>query len=72
MKIIFQCILCSGLSSQRYIPLMVYPTRTEPLPAQELSSLTYPQYLSTVRSQISYLKEIQELLLSATQNNSNE
>jgi hypothetical protein len=51
---------------------MVYPTRTEPLPAQELSSLTYPQYLSTVRSQISYLKEIQELLLSATQNNSNE
>lgn len=51
---------------------MVYPTRTEPLPAQELSSLTYPQYLSTVRSQITYLKEVQELLLSASQNNSNE
>lgn len=51
---------------------MVYPTRTEPLPTQELSSLTYPQYLSTVRSQISYLKEVQELLLSASQNNSNE
>lgn len=55
------------LSTERYLPLPVNPSRVEPMP-QEVATLTYPQYLSSVRSQISYLKEIHDLLLTASQN----
>ncbi|XP_049776592.1 mediator of RNA polymerase II transcription subunit 29 isoform X1 [Schistocerca cancellata] len=55
-------------SSQRYLPLPVATARTEPLPAQDVGSLTYPQYLATVRAQVAYTKEIHDVLLAAAQN----
>lgn len=62
-----------GLSSQRYLPFAVVPTRTEVMPNRidgqnQDNSLTYPQYLNTVRSQISYLKEVHDVLMEASQN----
>ena len=56
-------------SSQRYLSLIVAPTRTEAMPnPQEVGSLTYPQYLATVRAQVSYAKEVHDMLLVAAQN----
>ena len=57
-----------NLSSQRYLSLSVTPTRIEPIPNQELVSLTYPQYLNTVRTQVSFAKEMHGMLLAAAQN----
>lgn len=49
------------------------PTRIEPLPQQDVqnplnNTLTYPQFLSTVRAQVAYAKEIHDMLLTAAQN----
>lgn len=60
--------LNQGSSSQRYLPLPVQPTRTEPLSSQDASTLTYPQYLATVRAQVAYAKEVHDMLLLAAQN----
>lgn len=58
-----------GTSSARYLSLPVIPTRVEPGPVPEGNAISYPQYLNSVRSQIGYLKEIHDLLLTASQNN---
>lgn len=67
LKTSIEC-LNQGASSQRYLHLTVTPTRTEPLPSQDGSTLTYPQYLATVRTQVAYAKEIHDMLLAAAQN----
>ncbi|XP_065204777.1 mediator of RNA polymerase II transcription subunit 29-like [Planococcus citri] len=66
LKTAMECYQQSA-SSQRYLPLPVAPNRFEPHP-QENNALAYPQYLTAVRSQISYLKEVHDLLLNASQN----
>ncbi|XP_014282369.1 mediator of RNA polymerase II transcription subunit 29 [Halyomorpha halys] len=67
LKTSIEC-MNQNASSQRYLSLTVTPTRTEPIPNQELVSLTYPQYLSTVRTQVSFAKEMHGMLLAAAQN----
>nr|CAD7434409.1 unnamed protein product [Timema monikensis] len=67
LKTSIEC-LNQGTSSQRYLPLPVAPTRTEPLPNQDGGTLTYPQFLATVRSQVSYAKEVHDTLMTAAQN----
>jgi len=62
--------LAQGAASQRYLPLPVALTRTDPLPNQEGAALTYPQYLATVRAQVSFAKEVHDMLESAAQNSS--
>lgn len=57
-----------GASSQRYLPLTVMSTRTDPIPTQDMSALTYPQYLATVRAQVLYAKEVHDMLFAAAQN----
>ncbi|XKL66631.1 hypothetical protein PGB90_010051 [Kerria lacca] len=57
-----------GSSSARYLSLPVLPTRVEPGPVPEGNAISYLQYLNSVRSQITYLKEIHDLLLNASQN----
>lgn len=54
-------------ASQRYLPSTVHPTRIEPFPATE-TTLAYPQYLSTVRQQIAFAKDIHDTLVCAAQN----
>lgn len=66
LKTSIEC-LSQGASSQRYLPLPVATTRMEPLPGQE-GTLTYPQYLATVRAQLAYTKEVQDCLITAAQN----
>ena len=51
-------------SSIRYMPLTVLPSRMENLGNQD--SLTYPQFLSTVRSQVQYAHEIHSYLINAS------
>lgn len=53
-------------SSQHYLGLQVNTTRLDPIPEGQV--LSYPQYLNTVKSQISYAREIQDMLLFASQN----
>lgn len=53
-------------SSQHYLGVQVAITRMEPI--TEGNVLSYPQYLNTVKSQISYAKEMQDTLHFATQN----
>ncbi|XP_075227608.1 mediator complex subunit intersex [Lycorma delicatula] len=67
LKTSIEC-LNQGASSHRYLPLTVNPTRIEPLPTQDGNTLTYPQFLATVRSQVAYAKEVHDMLLSAAQN----
>ncbi len=57
-----------GSYSARYLSLPVIPTRVEPGPVPEGNAISYPQYLTTVKSQISYLKDIHDLLSSPYQN----
>lgn len=57
-----------GASSQRYLPLAVVSTRADPIANQDMSTLTYTQYLATVRAQVNYAKEIHDMLLTAAQN----
>ncbi|XP_023706449.1 mediator of RNA polymerase II transcription subunit 29 [Cryptotermes secundus] len=67
LKTSIEC-LTQGAASQRYLPLPVALTRTDPLPNQEGAALTYPQYLNTVRAQVSFAKEVHDMLDSAAQN----
>lgn len=67
LKTSIEC-LAQGAASQRYLPLPVALTRTDPLPNQEGAALTYPQYLATVRAQVSFAKEVHDMLESAAQN----
>lgn len=62
-------ILCwqQNSTSQRYLPSTVMATRAEPIPANE-NALSYPQYLSTIRQQIAYAKDIHDTLICAAQN----
>lgn len=64
LKTAIEC-LTQGASSQRYLPLNVLPTRTEPLPGQD--GLLYPQYLATVRLQIQFAKQVHDTLMRAVQ-----
>lgn len=63
-KTAIEC-LTQGASSQRYLPLNVLPTRTEPLPGQD--GLLYPQYLATVRAQVQFAKQVHDTLMVAVQ-----
>lgn len=62
-------ILClqQNSTSQRYLPSTVMATRAEPIPDNE-NALSYPQYLSTIRQQIVYAKDIHDTLICAAQN----
>ncbi|XP_046670029.1 mediator of RNA polymerase II transcription subunit 29 [Homalodisca vitripennis] len=71
LKTSIEC-MNQGASSQRYLPLAVAATRTELIPNQDMNILTYPQYLSTVRAQVLYAKEVHDMLLTAAQNISAE
>lgn len=64
-KTSIQCIQQST-SSQNYLSIPVSSTRMEPAPNE--NALSYPQYLSTVRSQIAYAKDIHDTLICAAQN----
>lgn len=55
-------------SAQRYMPVSVQATRIEPLPDSENGPISYPQYLQTVRNQITYAKDIHDTLICAAQN----
>ncbi|XP_065206713.1 mediator of RNA polymerase II transcription subunit 29-like isoform X1 [Planococcus citri] len=66
LKTAMECYQQSA-SNQRYLPLPVAPNRIEPHP-QDNNALSYPQYVTSIRSQISYLKEVHDLLLNASQN----
>lgn len=59
--------LSQGSSSARYLQFPVAPTRTEPIGYQDGNSLTYPQYLATVRAQVAYAKEIHDSLTATAQ-----
>ncbi|KAJ1527488.1 hypothetical protein ONE63_007461 [Megalurothrips usitatus] len=65
LKTAIEC-LTQGASSQRYLPLNVLPTKTEPIPGQD--GLLYPQYLNTVRAQIQFAKQVHDILMLAVQN----
>ncbi|XP_073970421.1 mediator complex subunit intersex [Rhodnius prolixus] len=68
LKTSIEC-LNQGASSQRYLNMTVTPQRSEPVPGQqEMNTLTYPQYLATVRTQVSFAKELHDMLLAAAQN----
>lgn len=54
-------------SSQRYLPVPVASTRIEPMPPSD-GPISYLQYLSTVRTQIAYAKDIHDTLICAAQN----
>lgn len=67
-KTSIQCMQQSS-SSQRYLPVHVASTRMEPLPMNVNDGpIAYPQYLSTVRTQIGYAKDIHDTLICAAQN----
>ncbi|CAG9112887.1 hypothetical protein JYU34_005243 [Plutella xylostella] len=56
-------------SAAHYLPLTVIPSRLDAAPTtQETNPLSYPQYLATVRAQVSYAKAIHDILESAAQN----
>lgn len=67
LKTSIQCVEQNS-ASQRYLPVHVATTRVEPLPLIENGPISYPQYLSTVRTQISYAKDIHDTLICAAQN----
>ncbi|CAH4027560.1 mediator of RNA polymerase II transcription subunit 29 [Pieris brassicae] len=54
-------------SAAHYLPLTVIPSRMDSGPVQE-TTLSYPQYLNTVRLQIAYAKDIHDTLVAAAQN----
>lgn len=63
LKTSIQCMQQSA-ASQRYLPVKVATTG----PLMDNSSIPYTQYLSTVRTQISYAKDIHDTLICAAQN----
>ncbi|XP_008545109.1 mediator of RNA polymerase II transcription subunit 29 [Microplitis demolitor] len=65
LKTSIEC-LSQNASSVRYFPMPVMPTRTEAIPAQEGPALTYPQFLMTVKAQVSFLREIHDALMTAS------
>ncbi|XP_066589895.1 mediator of RNA polymerase II transcription subunit 29 [Prorops nasuta] len=64
LKTSIECV-SQNLSSLRYLPISVLPNRTDGVNSQEAAALTYPQFLMTVRAQISYSREIHDTLISA-------
>ena len=54
-------------SSTRYFPLHVTATRSDNIPMPD-NSLTYPQFLTTARDQVTFTKEIHDTLVAAAQN----
>lgn len=54
-------------SLHRYLPATVIATRVEPCPSNE-NALAYPQYLSSVRQQIAYAKDLHDTLICAAKN----
>lgn len=52
---------------QRYLPTPVIASRIEPCPNNE-NALSYPQYLSAVRQQIAYAKDLHDTLICAAKN----
>lgn len=59
--------LSQAESSNRYLNLPVAPTRSENIGIAD-NTLTYPQYLATVGTQVAYTKEIYDTLVAAAQN----
>ncbi|XP_014364217.2 mediator of RNA polymerase II transcription subunit 29 [Papilio machaon] len=59
-------------SAAHYLPLTVNTSRLDSGPPTQDTQLTYPQYLNTVRLQISYAKDIHDTLVAAAQNISTE
>lgn len=59
--------LTQAESSNRYLHLPVAPTRSENIGMSD-NTLTYPQYLATVSTQVAYTKEIYDTLVAAAQN----
>ncbi|XP_041982975.1 mediator of RNA polymerase II transcription subunit 29 [Aricia agestis] len=55
-------------SAAHYLPLTVIPSRLDTGPTTQETTLSYPQYLNTVRLQISYAKDIHDTLVAAAQN----
>ncbi|XP_075984909.1 mediator complex subunit intersex [Anticarsia gemmatalis] len=55
-------------SAAHYLPLSVMPSRLDSGPTTQETTLSYPQYLNTVRLQISYAKDIHDTLVAAAQN----
>ncbi|CAG4959750.1 unnamed protein product [Colias eurytheme] len=55
-------------SAAHYLPLTVIPSRMDSGPTTQETTLSYPQYLNTVRLQISYAKDIHDTLVAAAQN----
>ncbi|KAF9808460.1 hypothetical protein SFRURICE_008513 [Spodoptera frugiperda] len=55
-------------SAAHYLPMTVMPSRLDTGPATTDTSLSYPQYLNTVRLQITYAKDIHDTLVAAAQN----
>lgn len=51
-------------SSVRYMPVPVMPVRNENIGVQE--ALTYPQYLTTVRTQVQYIRDIYNAVYNAS------
>ena len=56
-------------SSVRYMPVSVIPIRTENIGVQD--ALNYPQYLMTVRTQVSYIRDVYNTLYNAARTISN-
>lgn len=52
---------------QRYLPTPVIASRVEPCPNNE-NALSYPQYLTAVRHQITYAKDLHDTLICAAKN----
>ena len=63
LKTSIEC-LAQNSSSQRYLHMPVIPTRMEAVSTQEGHTLTYPQFLMTVRAQVSYVREVHDTLLA--------
>jgi len=59
LKTSIEC-LNQGISSQRYLPTPVMPTKME-------GSLSYPQYIGVVKGQIAFAKEVHDTLAEAAQ-----
>ncbi|XP_034835747.1 mediator of RNA polymerase II transcription subunit 29 [Maniola hyperantus] len=55
-------------SAAHYLPLTVIPSRLDSGSSTQETTLSYPQYLNTVRLQISYAKDIHDTLVAAAQN----
>uniref|UniRef100_A0A6V7IU85 Mediator of RNA polymerase II transcription subunit 29 n=1 Tax=Bracon brevicornis TaxID=1563983 RepID=A0A6V7IU85_9HYME len=66
LKTAIEC-LSQNSSSVRYLPVPVIPTRMDPMPPapNEGPTLTYPQFLMTVKAQVAYAREVHDTLMQA-------